>query len=93
MILKGTLSSEQQLTGSLNVERKICGVVETGVQESFLLKFDSINAFPSVGRDKFLYTALDTHKTYIWDAVPLGYYIVGSDYEDIKVIHGGNSNE
>jgi hypothetical protein len=93
MILKGTLSSEQQLTGSLNVERKICGVVETGVQESFLLKFDSLSAFPSIGRDKFLYIALDTHKTYVWDITLLGFYCVGANYEDIKIIHGGSSNE
>jgi hypothetical protein len=93
MILKGTLSAEQKLTGCLNVESQINGVIQAGVQESFLLKFDSLSAFPSIGRDKFLYIALDTHKTYVWDMTLLGFYCVGANYEDIKIIHGGSSNE
>lgn len=48
--------------------------------------------FPNIGNEGVLYSDIGENKTYRWDGTDLKYYCVGSNYEDIKIINGGNSN-
>jgi len=48
--------------------------------------------FPNIGNEGVLYTDIGENKTYRWDNNQLKYYCVGSNYEDIKIINGGNAN-
>jgi hypothetical protein len=48
--------------------------------------------FPNSGNEGVLYTDIVENKTYRWDSGQLKYYCVGSNYEDIKIINGGNAN-
>ena len=68
------------------------GIASGAAGASFLLQKGSIAEFPSVGKPQFLYIALDTGKSYVWDDTNFGYLIVGTNYEDIKVIDGGKAN-
>lgn len=47
--------------------------------------------FPNIGNEGVLYTDVGDNKTYRWDGTELKYYCVGSNYEDIKIINGGNA--
>lgn len=57
-----------------------------------ILQKESVADFPGVGKPQFLYVAMDTGKSYVWDDTNFGYLIVGTNYEDIKVINGGLAN-
>lgn len=57
-------------------------IAETVVQEDSFLKF------PVVGKKDALYIDTTTNKSYRFDEERLKYYIIGTDYEDIKVIRG-----
>jgi hypothetical protein len=48
--------------------------------------------FPNVGKPGIIYIDVTANKTYRWDEEQLKYYCVGSDYQDIKIIYGGNAN-
>lgn len=48
---------------------------------------------PSVGSSGTVYFVKDENATYRWDDTSLLYYCVGRDYEEIKVINGGNAEE
>ena len=64
---------------------------DTGVPAGMLRRFASHLEFPNVGNGSTLYLDEETNKLYQWDAASLHYYAVGSNYEDIKIIHGGNA--
>lgn len=95
MKIIGTLSAEQQLTGSLNPENQIYGdmCIIPSISSLSILRFPSLSAFPSLGSEKFLYVATDTSKSYIWEEGLFKYSCVGSNYEDINVIDGGDASE
>lgn len=48
--------------------------------------------FPAIGKSNVLYIDTQANKCYRWDDIGLKYFVVGSDYNDIKVINGGNSS-
>jgi len=56
------------------------------------LHFDSFLNFPVVGDENKLYIDTQNNKSYRFDSAELKYYIVGSNYEDIQVINGGEAN-
>lgn len=57
-------------------------IAETVVQEDSFLKF------PVVGKKDAVYIDTTTNKSYRFDEEKLKYYVIGTDYEDIKVIKG-----
>lgn len=58
-----------------------------------IIQTDSVLDFPSVGNEKVLYIDKKANKTYRWDDSDLKYYVIGSDYNDIKIINGGSSSD
>lgn len=63
---------------------------ELGISEVIFKEYST--QFPNIGSNKNIYIAEKENKTYRWDENNLKYYIIGSDYNDIKVINGGNAN-
>lgn len=49
---------------------------------------ESYLKFPTIGDSHSLYVDTTKNKTYRWDSQNLHYYVVGSNYEDIKIIDG-----
>lgn len=62
-----------------------------GVAKGAVEQFSSTLAFPSVGKIDMIYIDMSTNKSYRWDLDNSNYYIIGSDYTDIKVISGGDA--
>lgn len=54
---------------------------------------DYVKEFPNLGNSKNIYIAQKENKVYRWDEANLKYYIIGSDYNDIKVINGGKASD
>ena len=54
--------------------------------------YSSIYEFPGIGKEKILYIDLSTDTLYRWDDINVKYYCIGSDYNNIKVINGGDSS-
>lgn len=48
--------------------------------------------FPNIGRENNIYIDSTENTTYRWNAIDNKYYIIGSNYRDIKIIDGGNAN-
>lgn len=48
--------------------------------------------FPNIGNPYTLYIATEENKSYRWDDTDLKYYCVGSDYNEIEIIYGGDAN-
>ena len=57
-----------------------------------VFRADSIYNFPNLGKEGIFYIDTTNNKIYRWDETDNKYYCVGSDYNDIKVIDGGNAN-
>lgn len=53
--------------------------------------FANIYEFPSVGNPNIVYVTTSDNKIYRWDDVGIKYEIVGSNYEDIVQINGGQA--
>lgn len=71
------------LKGNLTLEK-------LGISD-IILK-NNITEFPNIGNEKNVYIAKEENKTYRWDDENLKYYCIGSDYNDIKIINGGNAD-
>lgn len=56
-----------------------------------VLPFDNLFLFPITGSANTIYIDTTSNKTYRWDDVNLKYYVIGSDYNDIKTINGGSA--
>lgn len=54
--------------------------------------YNSIYEFPNIGDTGVFYVDKSANKTYRWDADNLKYFCVGSDYEQVNCINGGNAN-
>ena len=54
---------------------------------------DTRNKLPNLGNSGTTYFVKDENATYRWDDTDLKYYCVGRDYQEIKVINGGNAVE
>ena len=53
---------------------------------------DTRYAFPNVGNPYTLYIATGENKAYRWDPAGLKYRCVGSDYQEIDIINGGDAH-
>ncbi len=67
-------------------------ISETLTQSDSVTQYASIYNFPNVGKENALYIDKSSNKTYRWDDANVKYYCVGSDFSNIEVINGGNSN-
>lgn len=54
--------------------------------------YNSMYEFPNIGDTGVFYIDVGANKIYRWDPDNLKYYCVGSDYEQIECISGGNAN-
>lgn len=57
------------------------------------VQVESKTNLPNVGSEGTVYFVKDENATYRWDDAGLKYYCTGRDYEEIKVINGGNAEE
>ena len=53
-----------------------------------IVQKDSFLDFPVLGQDSAVYIDKTAGKIYRWDSSGLKYYVVGSDYDQIKIING-----
>lgn len=67
------------------------GGKDTGTAASSLRVFRNVQGFPNVGNPAVLYMDREGNKLYRWDDADLLYYTVGADYNDIRIINGGNA--
>lgn len=49
--------------------------------------------FPGIGKENIIYIDQDNNSVYRWDDENVKYYRVGSNYEDIQFINGGDANQ
>ena len=73
----GFVGTEQEWLDSLKVQSETYG---------------SIYEFPNLGQVGVLYTDTSGNRIYRWDDRDLKYYCVGSDWNQIKCIDGGDAN-
>ena len=57
------------------------------------VQVESKTNLPNVGSEGIVYFVKDENATYRWDDAGLKYYCTGRDYQEIKVINGGNAEE
>ena len=85
------------ISGNISSVTRVSGSVSGGQTQpsstSLVVTKGSKYEFPTIGDGKHLYISTSENKTYRFDEVQLKYYVVGSDYEDIKIINGGCANE
>ena len=62
------------------------------VGETVLSPHASRGEVPETGNQYFLYLDTGANKSYRWDPAERKYYVVGSDYNDITAIDGGNAD-
>lgn len=57
------------------------------------VQVEALANLPNVGSENTVYFVKDENATYRWDEAGLKYYCTGRDYQEIKVINGGNAEE
>lgn len=63
-------------------------VVKLDKTKGEVYQYQSKYNFPNIGKRNSVYIDADENKAYRYDVELNKYYIVGSDYEDIKIING-----
>lgn len=61
-------------------------------QTDVIRQYKTYLEFPSLGGEKILYMDMTANKAYRWDEEQKRYFVVGSDYEQIKIIDGGKAS-
>ncbi len=68
--------------------------IEVGIgSASCIVEAASYLEFPTVGKSGKLYIDRSQNKTYRWDEEQIRYICIGSDYEEISLIFGGNPDD
>ena len=57
------------------------------------VQVDSVSALPSFGSTGTVYFITDENAIYRWDEDGLKYFCVGRNYEEIKIINGGDAKK
>lgn len=84
---------EQTMSAILQEAQEAALRAENAVGQTDLVRqYKSYLEFPSLGGPKILYMDTTMNKAYRWDEDEKKYFVVGSDYEQIKVIDGGKAN-
>lgn len=76
----------EELVGILSVATV---TVENGAGTT--IQVDTRGVLPNRGSSDSVYFVKDENSTYRWDEDESKYYCVGRDYENIKIISGGNA--
>lgn len=80
---------------SSSSDTNVCfGAVEiyTGGGSGGVMTVSSIAALPNLGDRNIAYIVENENKVYRWDSTNAKYYVVGSDYNEIKLIDGGSAD-
>lgn len=85
---QGLYQMEVKLPSGPNGESRTQVVHLKGLEQ---IKFHTKFEFPNTGSSDLLYVATDENKIYRWDSTDLIYRVVGSDYNDIKLIDCGGA--
>lgn len=88
-------NSESSCFPPYNNEFDTCyGAVEINtIGTGAIIPVDTRALLPSVGNTSSGYYIRDEKALYAWDDKKLKYYCIGRDYENIKIINGGDANE
>lgn len=86
--LIGILNNKTQLDGTIELDT----ITVHQTDRDVIQEYDSHLNFPNQGKLQTIYIDKQNNKSYRWDNDELKYYIIGSDYHDIKIINGGNAN-
>lgn len=65
----------------------------TGGGAGGAVQVEALANLPNVGSENTVYFVKNENATYRWDEAGLKYYCTGRDYQEIKVINGGNAEE
>ena len=65
----------------------------TGGGSGGAVQVEALANLPNVGSENTVYFVKNENATYRWDEAGLKYYCTGRDYQEIKVINGGNAEE
>ena len=85
---QGLYQMEVKLPSGPNGESRTQVVNLKGIEQ---VKFHTKFEFPNTGSSDLLYVATDENMIYRWDSTDLIYRVVGSDYNDIKLIDCGGA--
>lgn len=69
----------------------ISEVLERIDKNNNVVSYSSLAAFPTVGSENTIYIDQSQNDIYRWDDENIKYYRIGTDYENIEIINGGNS--
>lgn len=83
---------ETAMTMLLENTRSAAQRAELAADRDIVRQYKTYLEFPSIGDSKILYIDAAANKSYRWDDENLKYFVVGSDYEQIKIIDGGNAH-
>ena len=86
---------------SINADKEIEEAYPTVIQDyekrlqslegqSHIEQFENYLAFPTSGNENICYVDKKDNKLYRWDSKDLKYYCIGSDYNQIEIVNGGN---
>lgn len=104
--LHGVLSAGQNMSGSLSNARNMQGSLSPAIvdyytkqqadarfaEKDVVSSYATHYEFPNIGKQNTIYIATEENKTYRWDESERKYYCIGANYDDIKVITGGEAN-
>lgn len=91
--LKGEVSGGASLSARLTSAQRLSAEISVGllgVKSTY--QFGTRYDFPTVGEKDALYIAADENAAYRWNEGDLHYYCIGRDYNEIKLINGGDAN-
>lgn len=64
---------------------------DTGVSATPIAQHTNYDDFPLAGNESVLYIDRQANRSYRWNQADMHYYVVGSNYDDIVIINGGNA--
>lgn len=94
--IRSELQKQKSVSGFINQNDLIKGSIlfnSLQLDSHSIITKPNKYEFPSIGAQDVLYVATDENKVYRWDDTELKYFVVGTNYEDIKIINGGSANE
>ncbi|MEF9983686.1 MAG: hypothetical protein RR806_03110 [Oscillospiraceae bacterium] len=95
-IIDETKSLQGWISTAEDVPQTLQGALSEGIlyiNGEIIIQYDNIYQFPNLGNKSKLYIDKSSNKSYRWNDTDSKYYIIGSDYTDIKIINGGTAND
>ena len=95
--VKNKVQESSSVRGSTNGSQIVDGLVNSNPANTYstspVVTKETRFDFPTIGSSEAIYVATSENKTYRFDEANLKYYVIGSDYDDIKIINGGTASE